>query len=119
MTSVTEIGRCDDATLASHLSQACALLFPSLAEGYGLPLVEALRAGVPVIASDQPVFREIAGDIPEYLDPLDAPAWERTILSYAEVGSPRRQEQLNRVARYRAPTWDDHFAAVNSWLSTL
>lgn len=117
--SVMEIGRCDDATLAGHLSHAFALLFPSLAEGYGLPLAEALRAGVPVIASEQPVFREIAGDIPEYLDPLDAPAWERMILSYAEEGSPSRQAQLKRVASYRAPTWNDHFAAVNSWLSTL
>jgi glycosyltransferase involved in cell wall biosynthesis len=117
--SVTEIGRCDDATLASHLSQASALLFPSLAEGYGLPLVEALRVGVPVIASDQPVFREIAGDVPEYLDPLDGPAWERTILAYAEESSRLRQEQLKRLSGYRAPTWDDHFAAVSSWMATL
>ena len=116
---VTEIGPCDDATLVGHLSQARALLFPSLAEGYGLPLVEALRAGVPVIASDQPVFREIAGDIPEYLDPLDAPAWERTILSYAEDGSDARKKQLEGLAGYSAPTWNDHFAAVSSWFSTL
>ena len=117
--SVTEIGRCDDTSLANHLSQASALLFPSLAEGYGLPLVEALRAGVPVIASDQPVFREIAGDIPEYLDPLDAPAWERTILSYAEEGSGPREQQLERLKGFRPPTWNDHFAAVRSWMATL
>jgi glycosyltransferase involved in cell wall biosynthesis len=95
------------------------LLFPSLAEGYGLPLLEAFRAGVPVIASDQAVFREIAGDIPEYLDPLDAPAWHLAILSYRENESLRRQAQLKRLAGFRAPTWEDHFAAVNSWISTL
>lgn len=117
--SVTEIGRCDDVGVASHLSNARALLFPSLAEGYGLPLVEALRAGVPVIASDQPVFRDIAGEVPEYLDPLDAPAWERTILSYAEDDSGARKRQLKRLAAYSAPTWNDHFASVKSWLSTL
>jgi glycosyltransferase involved in cell wall biosynthesis len=117
--SVTEISRCDDATLATHLAHARALLFPSLAEGYGLPLLEAFRAGVPVIASDQAVFREIAGDIPEYLDPLDAPAWHLAILSYMENESLPRQAQLKRLAGFRPPTWEDHFAAVNSWISTL
>ena len=117
--SVVEISGCDDTALATHLSQARALLFPSLAEGYGLPLVEAFNAGVPVIASDQPVFREIAGDIPDYLDPLDAPAWQVAILAYAEKDSPARHAQLERLARFRAPTWDAHFASVNSWISTL
>ena len=104
--------------LPRHLSQARALLFPSLAEGYGLPLGQALRAGVPVIASDLPVFREIAGDIPDYLDPLDAPAWERAILSYAQDASPAR-EQLERLSRFRPSSWNDHFMAVNSWIATL
>jgi len=117
--SVTEIDRCDDETLAAHLSQSRALLFPSLAEGYGLPLVEALRAGVPVIASDQPVFREIAGNIPDYLDPLDAPAWERAILDYAASRSSAREAQLERLEGFRAPSWSDHFAAVGAWMATL
>jgi glycosyltransferase involved in cell wall biosynthesis len=117
--SVKEIGTCDDDELAAHLAGARALLFPSLVEGYGLPLVEALRSGTPVIASDLPVFHEIARDVPEYLDPLDGPAWERAILSYAEEGSAPRQQQLERLSRYGAPTWDDHFRIVDSWLSTL
>jgi glycosyltransferase involved in cell wall biosynthesis len=117
--AVAEINRCDDATLAEHLSDARALLFPSLAEGYGLPLVEALRTGTPVIASDLPVFREIAGNIPDYLDPLDGPAWERAILNYARDPSPMRNRQLERLASYKPPTWRDHFAAVDSWLRTI
>jgi glycosyltransferase involved in cell wall biosynthesis len=117
--AVTEMSRCDDQTLAAHLATTRALLFPSLVEGYGLPVVEALRAGAPVIASDLPVFREIAGDVPDYLDPLDGPAWERAINSYAQENSPARDAQLTRLKGYQAPTWANHFASVDSWLSSL
>jgi glycosyltransferase involved in cell wall biosynthesis len=117
--AVVEVARCDDETLAGHLLHARALLFPSLAEGYGLPLVEALRAGVPVIASDLPVFREIAGDVPDFLDPLDAPAWEQAILSYADETGPLRNRQLERLNGFRPPSWQDHFNAVDSWMNTL
>ncbi|HEU0203317.1 MAG TPA: glycosyltransferase family 1 protein, partial [Burkholderiaceae bacterium] len=67
---VIERGACPDAELSTWVHHAQALLFPSFVEGYGLPLLEALQAGTPVIASDLPVFREIAGRIPEYVDPL-------------------------------------------------
>lgn len=117
--SVVEIGGCDDRTLASHLAGARALLFPSLAEGFGMPLIEALQLGTPVIASDLPAFREIGQGIPELLDPLDGPTWERAILAYAEEGSAARKAQLDRLKRFRAPTWDDHFAKVESWLAEL
>jgi glycosyltransferase involved in cell wall biosynthesis len=117
--SVIEIGACSDEMLAFHLANARALLFPSLVEGYGLPLVEALRAGVPVIASDLQVFREIAGDVPDYLDPLDGLGWERAILNYTEDASSARGAQLERIAGYRAPTWEEHFSRVRIWLSTL
>ena len=116
---VVEAGGCSDAELAAHLSNASALLFPSLAEGYGLPLVEALAAGVPVIASHLPVFREIGQGIPELLDPLDGPGWERAILDYAQAGSEKRREQCRRLDRFITPTWADHLAKVDSLLATL
>jgi alpha-1,2-rhamnosyltransferase len=47
---------------------AAALLFPSRCEGFGLPLVEAMRYGLPVLASDIPVFREIGSDYPRFFD---------------------------------------------------
>lgn len=117
--TVVEISHCSDEMLATYLASARALLFPSLVEGYGLPIVEALGAGIPVIASDLPVFREIAGNIPEYLDALDGPAWERATVDYAAPGSAARAAQLERLAGYRPPTWQDHFAKVRTWLSTL
>lgn len=107
---VVEQSRCNDAELSTWLHHARALLFPSFAEGYGIPLVEALSHGVPVIASDLPVFREIAQDIPDYLDPNDWPGWRRTILDYARPGSPARLAQCGRLAGFRSPTWEEHFA---------
>ena len=78
-----------------------------------MPLVEALAQSVPVIASDLPVFREIAGTIPEYLDPLDGAGWYRAIQDYLASGGGRRQLQIERMANYSAPTWSDHFELVD------
>lgn len=115
---VRELGRCDDATMLGWLDQARALLMPSFIEGFGIPVIEALQRGVPVIASDLPVFREIAGDIPLYLDPLDGQGWEAAIRAYCGV-APDRARQLAAMPSFRTPTWDDHFAKVDGWLATL
>ena len=48
------------------------LVYPSLLEGFGLPIIEAMKCGIPVIASDIPVFREVVGDAAILLNPLDA-----------------------------------------------
>ncbi|KTD45538.1 putative glycosyl transferase [Legionella rubrilucens] len=108
-----------DAELANYLHHARALLFPTFAEGYGLPLVEAFSFGVPVIASDLPVFREIAGNIPDYLDPLDGLGWMQAIEDYTQKNSTRRQAQLARLASFRVPTWPDHFAQVEAFMDEL
>lgn len=105
--------RCSDRELANWLRHAQALLFPSFAEGYGMPLVEALSHGLPVIASDLPVFREIAGAVPEFLDPADGLGWERAILDYARPDGPRRKQQLERLHGYAVPRWSEHFARVD------
>lgn len=117
--AVTEVGHCSDAELRGHLRGARALLFPSLVEGYGLPLIEALASGTPVIASDLPVFHEIGQEIPDFVDPLDGAAWQAAIESYSQDQSNVRNAQLARLVRYRPPTWDDHFAGVDAWLATL
>ena len=116
---VVELNGCTDDELVRHFESARALLFPSKVEGYGLPLVEALSAGLPVIASDLPVFREIGQGVPMLLDPDDELAWEAAILDFAQPKSRDRDEQLRRLAEFRAPTWEDHFRAVESWLSTV
>ena len=116
---VSEVGALDDRRLAETLAGARALLFPSFAEGYGIPLVEALAAGVPVIASDLPVFREIGQGVPELLPPDDATAWIAAIADYALPDSVRRREQLERLSKFRVPDWQGHFATVDKFLTDL
>ena len=117
--AVREVPRCDDTQLATWLAHAQALLFPSFAEGYGLPLVEALAAGVPVIASDLPAFREVVGDIPHYLDPIDGLGWLQAVLAFADPLHPARQQQVVRMQGFKAPSWEAHFAEVDAWLRQM
>lgn len=116
---VIEESRCSDDRLRAYLQHAQALLFPSFAEGYGMPLAEALAMNVPVIASDLTVFREIAADIPDYLDPLDGPGWISQVLDYATPYSQKRQSQLKRMEHFSAPTWSQHFKVVDELIETL
>lgn len=114
--NVRELSGCSDEQLMGLLDGARALLMPSLAEGYGLPVVEALKRGVPVIASDLRVFREIAGDIPLYLDPADQTAWAIAIRDFLDESDERRR-QLAAMQSYQAPDWNIHFARVEAYLA--
>lgn len=116
---VKELPACSDAELATWLHHARALLFPSFAEGYGMPLVESLSCGVPVIASDLPAFREIADSIPDYLDPLDGLGWMHHIEAYAAPDSLERAAQVARLRHFVAPTWNAHFQRVETLLQSL
>ena len=75
----------------ARLDTTTALVSLSKAEGYGLPLVEAMSHGTPVIASDIPIFREVGGDAVGYVHP-DSPAeFAAAILNNEPMGfySPR------------------------------
>ena len=65
--------------LQSLLRQAACFAFPSFAEGFGLPPLEALQAGAPVVVSDLPVFRWTLGDAALYVDPYDTEALTNAI----------------------------------------
>jgi glycosyltransferase involved in cell wall biosynthesis len=116
---VLELGPRSDREIAGYLRHAQALLFPSFEEGYGLPLAEALSLGVPAIANDLPAFREIAGDIPEYAGPRDSRRWSDLIADYARPDSALRAAQLQRLAGFRATTWEGHFEQVDAFLHEL
>ena len=108
--TIFEHGRLGDKALSARLASARALLFPSFAEGFGYPLVEALQMGIPVICSDLPCFREIVGDLPTYLAPDDKLGWKTAIL--AAAASPRKQLPEN----VSFPTWEQHFAKLEEYL---
>lgn len=116
---VLEQGDCDDAMVGAWLRGARALLFPSFAEGFGIPLVEALAVGTPVIASDLEVFREVAGEVPVYLSPLDGLGWKAMVREFARPDSAVRAAQLRRLAGWEAPTWAGHCAQVERFLQEV
>jgi len=115
---VRELAHCGDDELARLIRGARAMLMPSQVEGFGLPVIEALHSGTPVIAADLPVYREIVGDLPTYLDPQDADAWASAIEAFTHDG-PEWRRQLAAMADFRAPTWDEHFERVDSWAESL
>ena len=114
---VLERNRVPDVEMARLLKGARALLLPSFAEGFGFPMIEALALGVPALCSDLAALRENGGDVPEYLDPLDGRAWRDAVLDYSLDASPRRQAQLDRLARWKKSDWKDHFAAVEALIA--
>jgi glycosyltransferase involved in cell wall biosynthesis len=105
--------------LAALMRSSTALLMPSFTEGYGIPVVEAAASGLPVLASDIPVHREIAGDFALFRDPLDGMGWVEAIEALAQPDSPLRAELVERLQGYEPPDWPGHFAAVGPTLAAL
>jgi glycosyltransferase involved in cell wall biosynthesis len=116
---VHELPGVPDSDLRSIVQGARALLMPSFAEGFGLPVAEALDAGVPVLASDLPAHREAGGNVPEFLDPIDGVAWRDAVLAYTAPSSPRRIAQLERLETWRPVRWHDHIATALSLIEEV
>jgi glycosyltransferase involved in cell wall biosynthesis/GT2 family glycosyltransferase len=77
---VTHVGFVEPEALASLYRSARAVVLPSLYEGFGLPVLEAMAAGTPVVASDIPAVREVAGGAAHYVSsPLDPDAWRKAL----------------------------------------
>ena len=110
---ILELPGLDDFVLSGLLMHCRALLCPSLAEGWGMPVPEALAMGTPVICSDIPALRESGQGIPEYLDPMDGMAWKKIIRRYATADSPERRAQLERLKHFKTPTWTEHFSKLS------
>ena len=94
-------GRRSDAEVAAMLGGAQALVFPSLYEGFGIPPLEAMALGCPVITSDIPATREVCADAALYFDPADDAALAAhmaALLSRPDVA--RRDAGLRRADRY-------------------
>ena len=110
-TAIEERAGLSDGAVAALVAGAAGLLFPSLAEGFGLPPLEAAARGVPVVAAPLPVYRETLGDIGVYLPVTDRYSWVKTIEGLAE-----ERLRAERTAPLRpavdSPTWEAHFKAV-------
>jgi glycosyltransferase involved in cell wall biosynthesis len=97
-------GYVDEQDKAALIADAHGLIMPSLAEGFGVPIIEALAANTPVLCSDIPVFREVAGELADYFDPFST---ESICVSVTRVLS--RQEEWRRKIRERRDELAERF----------
>ncbi len=105
--SVRFAGGVDDEELATLYRHASLYVFPSFIEGFGLPPLEAMRAGVPVVSSNRSCLPEVLGDAVEYVDPSDTEAMATTIsrvLANQQLQQQLRERGFRQVERFR---WDD------------
>lgn len=104
--NIIEHNDLSDFQIAALLDGATAMLFPSNAEGFGLPPAEALALGTRVVCASLPVYREILGISAVYVAANDRYLWENTIKKLAA------SDGLDETPLYIPPTWDAHFKIV-------
>ena len=110
---VRVLGRISDPDLAVILRRATALLMPSRAEGFGLPVIEAMACGTAVICSDVPALVEVAGDA-ALVTPVGDVARLADAIE-AVVGDTQLRDRLVRAGRLRVPRYDWNAVAERAW----
>nr|WP_232367487.1 glycosyltransferase [Altererythrobacter lutimaris] len=108
----------DDRGMAKLIASARAVLLPSFAEGYGIPLVEALERKVPVIGSNLASFNELGQGVPTLLDPADDSAWIDAVLDFCVQGKEFQRQRV-AIATFNPPRWSRHFSMLDNWLDQL
>ncbi|HEX6107222.1 MAG TPA: glycosyltransferase family 1 protein [Gemmatimonadales bacterium] len=103
---VVGTGYLGEPELAGLLRSADALVFPSLYEGFGLPILEAMTVGVPVVCSNAAAIPEVAGDAARYFDPRDVEAMAAAIAAVCRDPALRRDLAARGRARAAAFSWE-------------
>jgi glycosyltransferase involved in cell wall biosynthesis len=109
------LGYVDDGALLTEYRRAAIVAVPSLAEGFGLPILEAMASGTPVIASDIAPFRELAREAALLLPALDPGAWEATLIQL--LGDEDGRAALSAAGLTRAQQFS--WAAAADALATM
>jgi glycosyltransferase involved in cell wall biosynthesis len=115
---VIEVSGMSSPGLRRILTGARALLMPSFAEGFGIPIIEALAVGTPVIASDLAAHREVGGNYVTYLSPIDGLGWLSAVRAHA-MNSSSESDRRKRLESYRPWTWADYFRQVEPFIENL
>ncbi len=99
------LGYVADETLRALYDRAALVVCPSIYEGFGLPLVEAMAAETPIVCSDIPVFREVAADAALFVPAGDAAGWARAVAQVLSDPGRARDLQARGSARLRDFSW--------------
>ena len=105
VTNLRLLGRIHDDDFEKALSGALCFLFPSRIEGFGLPAVEAMVSGCPVVASTAPCLPEICGEAALYADPDDVAGWADRIRQLRDSAALRNQIAEAGRKRARGYSW--------------
>ncbi len=99
------VGRLPDEHLAAIYSGATAFLFPSLFEGFGLPPLEAMQCGTPVLASNTSSIPEVVGDAGILLPPKDIDVWCQAMLQLSRQPALRKELSKKSLQRSKLFSW--------------
>ncbi|MCW7493192.1 glycosyltransferase family 4 protein [Leptospira sp. 2 VSF19] len=110
---VKHVSFSSDTVLANLYRNAKLFVYPSLYEGFGIPLLEAMSVGCPVFCSDIKVFKEVAGDAAEYFDPKNATAFCELLLENLNSTHKLESLRMKGYERVKAFSWDK---CTNSYL---
>ena len=110
--TVFELGPLSDKEMKRQLAGATGLLFPSHAEGFGLPPFEAASFGVPTISSPLRTTEIFLGDMAIYADTDDMYQWFQAIRELAGEDVTHQSRRSAELRAYRLPTWEKHFDRV-------
>jgi alpha-1,3-rhamnosyl/mannosyltransferase len=108
---VKDLGTQTTSTVAAHYAASTIVLFPSKCEGFGIPLVEAMQYGKPILAATHKCIQEVGGAAPDYLDPDNPHAWANRIRDLLADN-----QQLAKMAD-RSKFESRRFSWENSWKS--
>lgn len=107
--SITHVTGLTRTELAAVYRRAPVVLFPSEAEGFGLPVIEALACEAPVVASDIPVLREVGGPACVFAPVADIPAWERAVVGVLAGVAPATGIRTAWASQF---SWKFHAATI-------
>ena len=113
---IRHLGRVDESLLMGLLADADVVAFPSRYEGFGLPALEAMQAGTPVLAADAACLPEVVGDAGTLLPVDDAERWAIEIVDL--LGDPDRRARMAAAGAVRAESWaagDASARLVDAW----
>lgn len=116
---IIQLHHVNDAELRLLYENSAFFVYPSLYEGWGLPVAEALAFGKVVIASDRGSIPEVGGDLVQYVDPWSAEAWAQAILALVENTDELRRREKNIRDNYQPTEWRKTAEVVKGMIDQL